>query len=194
MGRPSLCFFFLGEGRVETQSSRCRCSCAIGFLAVAGPTNYTSAAPQDTSFPEARTTSLRSVVLHSGLSPSIRLVRDWTNDACQCVAPGPISDCGLSPPTKLFPEPSGGGCTRRGCRANYILHQAATSCALKSCAVNNVGAVEREKVQETNIACSARQREDEVVNRQNSNTGNNKHRRIQNLVRDPNPPVLRNCQ
>jgi hypothetical protein len=46
---------------------------------------------------------------------------------------------------------------------------------LKPCAVNNVGAIEREKVYETNIACSARQREDEVVNRQNNNTGNNKH-------------------
>ena len=56
---------------------------------------------------------------HSGLSPGIRLVPDWTNDACQCLVTSSISSCGPLSPTRLFPEPSGGGCTRRGCRANY---------------------------------------------------------------------------
>ena len=123
-----------------------------------------------TSFPEARTTSLRSVVLHSGLSPSIGLVRDWTNDACQCVAPGPISDCGLSPPTKLFPEPSGGGCTRRGCRANYAPARFvfvrrspgpwARACGyhcqkLRGCCLRNVGVADNKMNPEPAAACAA---------------------------------------
>jgi hypothetical protein len=45
---------------------------------------------------------------HSGLSPSIRLVPDGTNDACQCLATGPISSCGPSSPTRLFPAPREG--------------------------------------------------------------------------------------